>query len=76
MGQYISYRKAAYPSPNRWAWDLTRMGDDRLPKHSFYGHLLYGGSPKHKPEKKWRIVVNNHKTLDVDTDGLNIFMLY
>lgn len=52
------------------------MGDDRLPKHSFYGHLLYGGSPKHKPEKKWRIVVNNHKTLDVDTDGLNIFMLY
>ena len=44
----------------RWAGHIVRMGDDRLPKQLFYGELLAGKRPQHKPRKRFKDCVKNN----------------
>ena len=51
----------------RWAGHLTRMDGVRLPKQIFYGELLSGKRPPHKPKKRFKDVVkHNLKALEID----------
>ena len=38
----------------RWVGHLVRMDDIRLPKRLFYGELVNGDRPQHKPRKRYR----------------------
>ena len=51
----------------RWAGHVVRMQDDRLPKQLFYGELVNGKRPPHKPKKRYKdCVKNNLKVLGMD----------
>ena len=61
----------------RWAGHLVRLDGSRLPKQLFYGELLLGKRPQHKPKKRFRdsvreslknfgIPINNWEALTSD----------
>ena len=53
----------------RWAGNVLRMGDGRLPKQLFYGELSRGKRPQHKPSKRFKDVLkSNLKELETDVD--------
>ena len=53
----------------RWVGHVIRMGDDRLPKQLFYGELLKGKRPQHKPKKQFKnIIKSNLKSLKIDVN--------
>ena len=54
----------------RWLGHVVRMEDDRLPKQLFYGEVIIGKRPQHKPKKRFKDVVkNNLKALGIDVNN-------
>ena len=51
----------------RWAGHNVRMEDTRIPKQLFYGELVNGKRPRHKPKKRYKDCLKcNFKELDID----------
>ena len=51
----------------RWAGHLVRMSDDRIPKRLFYGELVNGKRPQHKPRKRYKDGLKNIlMNMDID----------
>ena len=44
----------------RWAGNVVRMPEDRLPKQLFYGELINGKRPAHKPMKRFKDYIKNN----------------
>ena len=43
----------------RWAGHVVRMEDERIPKQLFYGELMTGKRPQHKPKKRFKDCIKN-----------------
>ena len=43
-----------------WAGHGVRMPEDRLPKQLFYGELINGKHPAHKPKKRFKDCIKNN----------------
>ena len=51
----------------RWAAHLVNMENTRIPKQLFYGELVNGKRPQHKPKKRYKDCLKyNFKELDID----------
>ena len=44
----------------RWAGHVVRMEDERIPKQLFYGELMTGKRPQHKPKKRFKDCIKNN----------------
>ena len=53
----------------RWAGHVVRMDDNRIPKQCFYGELVCGKRPRHKPKKRFKdCIKNNLKSFKIPVD--------
>ena len=61
----------------RWAGHHVRMEDTRIPKQLFYGELVNGKRPRHKPKKRYKDYLKyNFKKLDIDYNNWEESALY
>ena len=60
-----------------WVGHLVRMDDGRLPKRLFYGELVSGKRPQHKPRKHYKDgLKSNLKDADIDIDTWEVTVVY
>ena len=53
----------------QWLGHVVRMEVNRLPKQLFYGELVIGKRPKHKPKKRFKdCIKNNLKSFKIPVD--------
>ena len=57
----------------RWVGHVVRMQDGRLPKQMFYGELLRGKRPQHKPRMRFKDVIKgNLKAMKIDVNNWEV----